>query len=206
MKRKQRKERKTRNQNHHACMRSGRRPSPGGTKLLFAGTISPMICPEGRHDKTRRKAYPYYIMLLGSERHDDDDDDVQMGLCKHVKHCYRSSNIAKNQLRLPSSTWLPAASWWLHALPTQQPNTLPAKERAPMNDWASGGRLYARKIYLYFEPYPWAPSLLARRSSAAYVLVLLASYSTSSGVVCSRVVPFCHRRPHAASIVIYGGT
>ena len=37
-------------------MRAGRRPSPGGTKLLFAGTISPMICPvdgstEGRHEK-----------------------------------------------------------------------------------------------------------------------------------------------------------
>ena len=31
-----------------------------GTRLLFAGTISPVICPvdgptEGRHDKTRRK-------------------------------------------------------------------------------------------------------------------------------------------------------
>ena len=35
-------------------MRSGRRPSPEGSRLLFAGTLSPMICPvdvpaEGRH-------------------------------------------------------------------------------------------------------------------------------------------------------------
>ena len=42
-------------------LRSGRRPSPEETRLLFAGTISPMICPgdgptEGRHDKTSRKA------------------------------------------------------------------------------------------------------------------------------------------------------
>ena len=42
-------------------MRTGRRPSPEGTRLLFAGTISPTIClgdgpTEGRHDKTRRKA------------------------------------------------------------------------------------------------------------------------------------------------------
>ena len=30
-------------------MRSGRRPSPEGTRLLFAVTISPMICPvDGR--------------------------------------------------------------------------------------------------------------------------------------------------------------
>ena len=52
-------------------IRSGRRPSPEGTRLLFAGPISPinMICPVdgptvGRHEKTRRttrqaqKAYP----------------------------------------------------------------------------------------------------------------------------------------------------
>ena len=43
-----------------SCMRSGRRPIPEGTRLLFAGTINLMICPgdvptEGRH-KTRRKA------------------------------------------------------------------------------------------------------------------------------------------------------
>ena len=43
-------------------MRSGRRPSPEGTRLLFAGAIvlSPMICQddgptESRHDKTRWK-------------------------------------------------------------------------------------------------------------------------------------------------------
>ena len=44
-----------------SCMRSGCRPSPEGTRLLFAGTIGLMIClgdvpTEGRHDKTRRKA------------------------------------------------------------------------------------------------------------------------------------------------------
>ena len=53
------KERKTKQKNSY--IRAGRRPSPEGTRLLFAGTISPMICPddgptEGRHDKTRRKA------------------------------------------------------------------------------------------------------------------------------------------------------
>ena len=41
-------------------MRSGRRPSPEGARLLVAGTINPMICPvdgptKGRHGKTRRK-------------------------------------------------------------------------------------------------------------------------------------------------------
>ena len=40
-------------------MRWGRRPSPEGTRLLLAGTISPMTCPgdgptEAQHDKTRR--------------------------------------------------------------------------------------------------------------------------------------------------------
>ena len=53
------KERKTNQKT--SCMRAGRRPSPEGTGLLFAGTISPMIClgdrpTEGLHDKTRRKA------------------------------------------------------------------------------------------------------------------------------------------------------
>ena len=41
-------------------MRSGRRPGLEGTRSLFAGTISHVICPgdgptEGCHDKTRRK-------------------------------------------------------------------------------------------------------------------------------------------------------
>ena len=47
--------------------------------------------------------------------------------------------MPQKQLQLPSSTRPPAASRWLHALPTQQPYDLPAKERAPMNDSASGG-------------------------------------------------------------------
>ena len=50
-----------------------------------------------------------------------------------------SYNIPKTQLRLPNSSWPPAASRWFHALPTQQPYDLPVKERAPMNDSASGG-------------------------------------------------------------------
>ena len=42
-------------------MLAERRPSPEGTRSLFAGTISRTICvgdgpTEGRHDKTRRKA------------------------------------------------------------------------------------------------------------------------------------------------------
>ena len=41
-------------------MRSGRRPSPEGTRFLFAGMVSPMIREvdgptERQHDKTRRK-------------------------------------------------------------------------------------------------------------------------------------------------------
>ena len=39
-------------------MRSGRRPSPEGSRLLFAGTVSSMLCPGDRptqgHDKTRQ--------------------------------------------------------------------------------------------------------------------------------------------------------
>ena len=41
------------------CMRSGSRPSPKGTRLLFAGdTVSPMMCPADGHsqDKGRDKA------------------------------------------------------------------------------------------------------------------------------------------------------
>ena len=58
-KRKEQKGKKT--ETKTLCMRAGRRPSPEGTRLLFAGTISPMIClgdgpTEGRHDQTRRKA------------------------------------------------------------------------------------------------------------------------------------------------------
>ena len=42
-----------------SCMRSGRKPSPEGTRLPFAGTISSMICPVdgptgGRHKRTRQ--------------------------------------------------------------------------------------------------------------------------------------------------------
>ena len=57
-KKKQRKERK--NKQKTSCMRAGRRPSPEGTRLLFAGTVSPMISlgdgpTERRHDKSRRR-------------------------------------------------------------------------------------------------------------------------------------------------------
>ena len=50
------KEKESKEMKQKTSMRAGRRPSPGGTKLLFAGTISPMICPvdgstEGRHEK-----------------------------------------------------------------------------------------------------------------------------------------------------------
>ena len=55
---KRKEERKTKQKT--SCMRTGRRPSPEGTRLLSAGTISPTLClgdgpTEGRHDKTRRK-------------------------------------------------------------------------------------------------------------------------------------------------------
>ena len=40
-----------------------------------------------------------------------------------------------------------AAVRWLHALSSQQPYELLAKERAPMTNSASAGRLYARIIY-----------------------------------------------------------
>ena len=55
-------ERKGRKSETKIIMRSGRRPSHEGARLLvFAGAISPMVCPvdestEGRHEKTRRKA------------------------------------------------------------------------------------------------------------------------------------------------------
>ena len=53
---KKRKERMGQEANTHAV----RRPSPEGTRLLVAGTISPMKGPvddqtEGRHEKTGRK-------------------------------------------------------------------------------------------------------------------------------------------------------
>ena len=75
------------------CMRAGRRPSPEGTRLLFAGTISPMMClgdgpTERGHYKTRRKARKkkknekrattqssknqtsfFYVQLVGQGRH-----------------------------------------------------------------------------------------------------------------------------------------
>ena len=56
--RKKRKERKPKQKSLR--MRAGRRPSPEGTRLLFAGKIGPMIClgdrpTEGRH-KIRQKA------------------------------------------------------------------------------------------------------------------------------------------------------
>ena len=39
-----------------ACMRSGSRPSPEGTRLLFAGdTVSPMMCPAGGQQKNDKK-------------------------------------------------------------------------------------------------------------------------------------------------------
>ena len=40
-----------------SCMRSGRRPSPGWTRLLFAGTIS-LICPGDLPTEARRKTRP----------------------------------------------------------------------------------------------------------------------------------------------------
>ena len=50
------KERKKRNQNQHAHRAQA---ESRGDKVVFAGTISPIICPgdgptEGRHDKTRQ--------------------------------------------------------------------------------------------------------------------------------------------------------
>ena len=38
------------------CMRSGSRPSPEGTRLLFAGdTVSPMMCPADGQQKNDKK-------------------------------------------------------------------------------------------------------------------------------------------------------
>ena len=36
-------------------MRSGSRPSPEGTRLLFAGTVSPMMCPADGQQKDDEK-------------------------------------------------------------------------------------------------------------------------------------------------------
>ena len=55
-------------------MRSGRRSSPEGTRLLFAGTISPMTYPydrltEGRQYKTTRNT--------GQEQEEEKGADTQ---------------------------------------------------------------------------------------------------------------------------------
>ena len=42
-------------QKQTSCMRSGIMPSPEGTGLLFAGTVSPMMCPaDGRHKEDKK--------------------------------------------------------------------------------------------------------------------------------------------------------
>ena len=66
---------------------------------------------------------------------DGDDGDFQIDLWKHFSY-----NVSKQQLRLPTSTWPPAASQWLHSRPTHQTSVAPAKKRAPMTNSASGGR------------------------------------------------------------------
>ena len=53
--------------------------------------------------------------------------DVMIMMSKWITENIFDINIPKKHLRLPSSTWPPVASRWLHALPTQQPYHLPAK-------------------------------------------------------------------------------
>ena len=68
-------------------MLAERRPSPEGTRSLFAGTISRTICvgdgpTEGRHDKTRRKARKKRI--LKKRREESSDTELE----KPNKHFY----------------------------------------------------------------------------------------------------------------------
>ena len=53
---------KTKNETKKTCMRSGSRPSPEGTRLLFAGdTVSSMMCPadgQQKNDKKARRTQP----------------------------------------------------------------------------------------------------------------------------------------------------
>ena len=77
-------------------MRAGRRPSPEGTRLLFAGTISPTIClgdgpTEGRHDKTRRKA---------RKRKEKKNEETKR---KEKKRAATQSS--KNQTSISMSSW-----------------------------------------------------------------------------------------------------
>ena len=86
-----RKERKEKTKPKSSCMRLGRPPSPEGTRLMFAGTISPMICPgdgpttqDQTEDKTKKKEegrdtalkklnqklhQNFYVQLVGQGRH-----------------------------------------------------------------------------------------------------------------------------------------
>ena len=51
------KERRKKMKTKKACIRSGIRPSPEGTRLLFAGdTVSPMMCPADGQQKNNKKA------------------------------------------------------------------------------------------------------------------------------------------------------
>ena len=98
----------------------------------------------------------------------------------HIPALLGAPCIPKKHLRLPSSTLPSTASGWLHALPTQQPYDLPAKERAPTTTSASGGHLYARIISTYIPNPTHGPCrLLCRRLGAAYELVLLHCCSAS---------------------------
>ena len=59
--------------------------------------------------------YPYYMMLIGSER-----DDVQMDLWQYF--CYNPKYSCDSRAPLG----VPEVSGWRHARPTQQPSVMPA--------------------------------------------------------------------------------
>ena len=69
--------------------------------------------------------------MLCSEGDGDDDADVQMDLEKHFCIAY------------PNNNWPPAASQWLNSPPTHHISVDPAKERVPMTNSVSGGRVEA---------------------------------------------------------------
>ena len=156
-----------------------------------------------------------------------------MSLADTYRHYWEHPVYPKTNCDSRAPLCLPQPRGGLHALPTQQPYDLPAKERAPMTFSASGGHLYARIINTYiFNPTHGPCRLLSRRLSAAYELVLLHWCSTSwvgriscvsvdgavglwvgewesgFGAMCgSRVLQFCFLDPlcFRTAVVVQGG-
>ena len=67
--RKRRREKKWKMKQKLTCMRSGSRPSPEGTRLLFAGdTVSPIMCPADEQQKNDKKRPDEYSQDEGRDK------------------------------------------------------------------------------------------------------------------------------------------